>query len=202
MYLRLNMLDIAPEPRREPEPPGRRCNKFFEHFGSSLIATNSHRGRRRAPWDERDGFYYDGMRPPSGESLPVRVPLDRSGLTPCFAVATLEAGGRSSASARSGVARRFLQNRPELVSTPHLPVVQEPPQQSMPLVAGPIGLADRENGERADVAAPAPDRAEGRVTRVGAGRGGDVEGGHPDRLATAVAGALVVEVPVQRRLVK
>jgi hypothetical protein len=118
----LNMLDIALELARESPSYQDVANKFFEHF--LLIAHATNRGDAEAPlWDEGDGFYYDVMRPPAGGRFPVRV-RSMVGLTPLFAVATLEPDSVGRFEAFWRRARWFLQNRPELGR--HCPMMDVP----------------------------------------------------------------------------
>jgi hypothetical protein len=119
----LNMLDIALELARESPSYQDVANKFFEHFLLIAHATNHIAGEDVRLWDEEDGFYYDVMRPPSGGSFPVRV-RSMVGLTPLFAVATLEPDSLDRFSAFWRRARWFLQNRPELAE--HCPMMDVP----------------------------------------------------------------------------
>lgn len=47
------------------------ASKFFEHFMSIADASNHFAGR--GLWDEEDGFYYDEIVYPNGESQPLRI---------------------------------------------------------------------------------------------------------------------------------
>ena len=133
----LNMLDIALELARENPSYQDVANKFFEHFLLIAHATNHIAGEDVRLWDEKDGFFYDVMRPPSGESFPMRV-RSMVGLTPLFAVATLEPDSLDRFSAFWRRARWFLENRPELAE--HCPTMDVPGQGKRRLLA----LVDRE----------------------------------------------------------
>ncbi len=109
----LNMLDIALELSRENPSYQDVANKFFEHFLLIADAMNHIAGQSTGLWDERDGFYYDMIRRSSGESVPLRV-RSMVGLTPLFAVSTLEPDTVELFPAFWKRARWFLQNRPEL----------------------------------------------------------------------------------------
>jgi hypothetical protein len=89
------------------------ANKFFEHFLLIAHATNHIAGEDVRLWDDTDGFFYDVMRPPQGGSFPVRV-RSMVGLTPLFAVSTLEPDSSERFGAFWRRARWFLSNRPEL----------------------------------------------------------------------------------------
>jgi hypothetical protein len=128
----LNMLDIALELARESPSYQDVANKFFEHFLLIAQATNHIAGEDVRLWDEQDGFYYDVMRRPSGESFPVRV-RSMVGLTPLFAVATLEPESLDRFGAFWRRARWFLQNRPELLE--HCPMMDVPGQGQRRLLA-------------------------------------------------------------------
>jgi hypothetical protein len=109
----LNMLDIALELARENPSYQDVANKFFEHFLLIADAMNHIAGQSAGLWDEQDGFYYDMIRRSSGESVPLRV-RSMVGLTPLFAVSTLEPDTVELFPAFWKRARWFLQNRPEL----------------------------------------------------------------------------------------
>jgi hypothetical protein len=122
----LNMLDIALELARESPSYQDVANKFFEHFLLIAYATNHIAGIAGEDvrlWDEVDGFYYDVMRPPAGDSFPMRV-RSMVGLTPLFAVATMEPDTLERFPAFWRRARWFLENRPELVE--YCPMMEVP----------------------------------------------------------------------------
>jgi hypothetical protein len=86
--------------------------KFFEHF--LLIAEAMSRAGGGADfWNEEDSFFYDLLRLPSGEAVPLRA---RSivGLTPLMAVQVLEPEIRDTLPAFTARMNWFLQHRPEL----------------------------------------------------------------------------------------
>ncbi len=118
----LNMLDIALELARESPSYQDVANKFFEHFLLIARATNHIAGARVRLWDEHDGFYYDVMRGPDGESSPLRV-RSMVGLTPLFAVTTLESDSHERFGAFWKRARWLLQNRPDLAQ--YCPMVMQ-----------------------------------------------------------------------------
>jgi hypothetical protein len=128
----LNMLDIALELARESPSYQDVANKFFEHFLLIAHAMNHIAGEDVRLWDEHDGFYYDVMRPPSGVSFPVRI-RSMVGLTPLFAVTTLEpeTTGRNAAFWKR--ARWLLENRPELAE--YCPLVEVPGQRARRLLS-------------------------------------------------------------------
>jgi len=133
----LNMLDIALELARENPSYQDVANKFFEHFLLIAHATNHIAGGDVSLWDEADGFYYDVMRRPSGESFPMRV-RSMVGLTPLFAVSTLEPDTVTRFPAFWRRARWFLKNRPELAQ--YCPMMEVPGHGQRRL----LSLVDRE----------------------------------------------------------
>jgi hypothetical protein len=108
----LNMLKIALElscnVNRIYEDIAR---KFFEHFLYIAAAMNGI--GNGGLWDERDGFFYDRLRLPSGQSIPMKV-RSMVGLIPLFAVDTIEP---QVIDQLAGFRRRmewFQHNRPDL----------------------------------------------------------------------------------------
>src|SRR5258708_33395298 len=65
------------------------ASKFWEHFLYISKAIN-HLGQDGVGmWDEEDGFFYDALRLPDGQHIPLKV-YSMVGLIPLFAVDTLE----------------------------------------------------------------------------------------------------------------
>ncbi|MBC7882308.1 MAG: glucosidase [Anaerolineae bacterium] len=85
----LNMLEIALELAKDDLAYEDIASKFFEHFLYIATAINGIGSSDITLWDEEDGFYYDAMRLPNGHQFPLKV-RSMVGLTPLFAVATLE----------------------------------------------------------------------------------------------------------------
>jgi hypothetical protein len=133
----LNMLDIALELARESPSYQDVASKFFEHFLLIAHAMNHIAGEELSLWDEADGFYYDVMSRPSGESFPVRV-RSMVGLTPLFAVLTLEQDTTERFPAFWRRARWLLENRAELAQ--YCPKMDVPGQRERRL----LSLVDRD----------------------------------------------------------
>jgi len=110
----LNMLTIALELSREDKTYGDIALKFFEHFLYIGNAIN-HMGQNEemALWDEEDGFYYDALYLSDGEIVPLKV-RSMVGLTPLFAIETLEPDLLEQLPELRDQIEWFLQNRPEL----------------------------------------------------------------------------------------
>ena len=109
----LNMLAISLELACKDPVYEDIASKFFEHFLHISSAMNSLGGS--GLWDETDGFYYDRLQLPTGESFPMRV-RSMVGLIPLFAVDTIEAAQLAKL---DGFRRRmewFIRNQPELCS--------------------------------------------------------------------------------------
>jgi hypothetical protein len=85
----LNMLAIALELARHDVAYEDVATKFFEHFIYIANAINDVESGVGL-WDEEDGFYYDRLHLPNGQSVPLKV-RSLVGLIPLFAVETFEA---------------------------------------------------------------------------------------------------------------
>jgi hypothetical protein len=128
----LNMLDIALELARDNASYQDVANKFFEHFLLIAHAMNHIAGQDCSLWDEEDGFYYDIIRRPSGESFPLRV-RSMVGITPLFGISTLEPDTVERFPAFWKRARWFLQNRPELAE--YCPLMEVPGRRERRLLS-------------------------------------------------------------------
>ncbi len=109
----LNMLRIALELARENPVYEDIATKFFEHFLYIALAMNNIGEHGIGLWDEDDEFYYDVLHLPGGEMQRLKV-RSLVGLTPLFAVETIEP---EMLTRLPGFARRlewFLKYRPEL----------------------------------------------------------------------------------------
>ncbi len=110
----LNMLAIALELARTKPAYEDVATKFFEHF--IYIANAMHDlGGENGLWDAEDGFFYDGVRWPNGDYIPLKT---RSfvGLIPIFSVETIEADLLEKLPQFAKRVRWFVKYRPELVS--------------------------------------------------------------------------------------
>ncbi len=84
----LNLMRIALELAQRNHVYEDIASKFFEHFLNIAGAMDKCAGGAGL-WDDQEGFFYDVLNLPNGDSIPLRV---RSivGLMPLFAVETLE----------------------------------------------------------------------------------------------------------------
>jgi hypothetical protein len=109
----LNMLAIALELAKEDDSYEDIASKFFEHFLYIADAIDGIGDAEIALWDEEDGFYYDALRLPNGQQLPLRV-RSMVGLIPLFAVAVLEVKTLEQFPGFKKRMQWFIHNRPEL----------------------------------------------------------------------------------------
>jgi hypothetical protein len=108
----LNMLKIALELACNVNPIYEDiASKFLEHF---LYIANAMNGMVSSGlWDDADGFFYDRLRLPDQQAIPLRI-RSMVGLIPLFAVDTIEPGVMDSL---PGFRRRlewFVRHRPDL----------------------------------------------------------------------------------------
>jgi len=121
----LNMLAIAGELAREDPAYEDVASKFFEHFVYIARAMNNLGGEGISLWDEEDGFYYDVLHLPNGQTSFLKV-RSLVGLIPLLAVETLEP---EIVDMFPGFKRRmqwFLDNTPECPQ--HLEMTQRSPR--------------------------------------------------------------------------
>jgi hypothetical protein len=109
----LNLLTMALELAKENASYQDVATKFFEHFLFIAHAMNNVVGEGIKLWDEEDGFFYDVLHMPNGGSVPLRV-RSMVGLTPLFAVETLEPAVLERFPAFVKRMRWLIENRPEL----------------------------------------------------------------------------------------
>nr|MBA2596013.1 glucosidase [Chloroflexia bacterium] len=91
------------------------ATKYFEHFLYIAGAMNDIGGEGIELWDEHDGFFYDVLQLPTGETMRLKV-RSLVGLIPLLAVETIEPDVLEEL---PGFKRRlswFLTNRPQLAS--------------------------------------------------------------------------------------
>lgn len=112
----LNLLAIALELARHDPAYEDVATKFFEHFINIAHALNNLGGARHSIWDDDDGFYYDVLRLPGGESLRLKV-RSMVGLIPLFAVETLEPDLLEKLPNFRRRMQWFIDNRPALMES-------------------------------------------------------------------------------------
>jgi hypothetical protein len=109
----LNMLAIALELAREDQVYADMALKFFEHFIYIAQAINHVGQEDISLWDEEDGFYYDALALPNASDCLMKV-RSMVGLTPLFAVDTLEPDLLEIVPGFQKQIDWFFNNRPEL----------------------------------------------------------------------------------------
>ena len=107
----LNMLRIALELAKENPVYEDLATKFFEHF--LYIAEAITAFGDVGLWDDTDGFFYDTLRLPGGQTARIRV-RSLVGLIPLLAVEVLEPGTFDRFPGFTRRLRWFLRHRPEL----------------------------------------------------------------------------------------
>jgi hypothetical protein len=109
----LNMLTIALELAKEDDAYEDIASKFFEHFLYIADAIDGIGEADIALWNDADGFYYDALRMPNGQQLPLKV-RSMVGLIPLFAVTVLELETLEKFPGFQKRMQWFIRNRPEL----------------------------------------------------------------------------------------
>jgi Glycosyl hydrolase family 63 C-terminal domain len=109
----LNMLTIALELARNNRAYEDVASKFFEHFVYICRAVNNMGGKHIELWDRADGFFYDVLHLPNGDTTHMKV-RSMVGLIPLFAVETLDSALIDHLPRFKHRMQWFLENRPEL----------------------------------------------------------------------------------------
>ena len=113
-----NMLEIAGQLTLERPAYSSMVEKFAEHF--LWIASSMMHAGDSGMWDEEDGFFYDLLRLPDGQSVRLKV-RSMVGLLPLCAVTVFEGELLAKYPDVQLRIRRFLEERPELVAFIHDP---------------------------------------------------------------------------------
>jgi hypothetical protein len=109
----LNMLAIALELAHHDHVYEDVASKFFEHFIYIADAMNNIGADGINLWDAEDGFYYDVVRRPNGETLPLKI-RSMVGLIPLFAVQVLDPGTIAKLPGFAHRMQWFIEHRPDL----------------------------------------------------------------------------------------
>jgi hypothetical protein len=115
----LNMLEMAIELAMNDPAYADMVNKFVQHYlwiASAMI----HAGDDTGMWDEEDGFFYDVLQLPNGQSQRLKV-RSMVGLLPLCAVAVYEGDFGKKYPEIADRFASFLEARPELVAFIHDP---------------------------------------------------------------------------------
>ena len=108
----LNMLTIALELARDNPAYEDVASKFFEHFVYICRAMNNIGGEKIELWDREDGFFYDVLHWPNGETTHMKI-RSMVGLIPLFAVETLDSELVDSLPRFKHRMQWFTENRPD-----------------------------------------------------------------------------------------
>jgi hypothetical protein len=114
-----NMLEIAIELAMHRPAYAEMAIKFVEHYlwiASAMVDAGGGTGL----WDEEDGFFYDVLQLPNGQSQRLRV-RSMVGLLPLCAVTMIEGALRRRYPELGDRLQRFLEARPELAAFMHDP---------------------------------------------------------------------------------
>ena len=115
-----NMLEICVELAQTDADYAEMALKFVEHF-IWIASAMSQLGGGAGMWDEEDGFYYDVLRLPGGESQRLKV-RSMVGLLPLCAATVFEGGSLAKYPEVQERIRWFMQTRPELRAAIHDPL--------------------------------------------------------------------------------
>ena len=96
------------------------ASKFFEHTMWIAGAMDRMGKAHDTMWDDEDGFFYDVLRMPNGESFRMKV-RSMVGLLPLTAVAIFEEDTLEKLPAFAKSAKEFLMRHPELAANLHMP---------------------------------------------------------------------------------
>ncbi|MBI2705682.1 MAG: glucosidase [Actinobacteria bacterium] len=107
----LNLLEMSIVLARHQPAYEDLATKFLEHF--TLVAASMN---DLGLWDDADGFFYDIVRLPSGEVVPIRC-RSMVGLIPLFAMAVLHAPTEPLLPDFIERARWFIEHRPRLAES-------------------------------------------------------------------------------------
>ena len=111
----LNLMRIALELAQHNHVYEDIATKFFEHF-LHIAQAMTNMGRAGVGlWDDEDGFFYDVLNLPSGQTIPLKV-RSMVGLIPLFAVETLEPELLARVPEFNRRLEWFLAYRPDLAS--------------------------------------------------------------------------------------
>jgi hypothetical protein len=92
------------------------ASKFWEHFVYIANSMNSLTDPERTLWHEQDGFFYDHLTSPDGETIPIRA-RTMVGFVPLFGAMTVEADACSRHPAFDRRRQWFIEHRPDLVES-------------------------------------------------------------------------------------
>ncbi len=92
------------------------ASKFWEHFVYIANSMNSLTDRAKSLWHEEDGFFYDQLTTPSGETMPIRA-RTMVGFVPLFGATVVDAVSCQRHPAFNRRRQWFIEHRPDLVKS-------------------------------------------------------------------------------------
>ena len=92
------------------------ASKFWEHFVYIANSMNSLTDPKKSLWHEQDGFFYDHLTTPDGETIPIRA-RTMVGFVPLFGATVVDANRCERHPAFSRRRQWFIEHRPELVES-------------------------------------------------------------------------------------
>jgi hypothetical protein len=113
------MLQIALELSLEDQAYSEMALKFFEHF-IWIASAMTYIGGDTRMWDSEDGFFYDVLRKPDGEAIPLKV-CSLVGLLPLAAATLFHAEARANVPEVLSRAAWFIEHRAPLLANIHDP---------------------------------------------------------------------------------
>jgi hypothetical protein len=114
-----NMLEIAVELAKTDGDYAEMAVKFTEHF-LWIASSMAHMGGDTGMWDEEDGFFYDVLRLPNGQSQRLKV-RSMVGLLPLCAASTFDGSLLKKYPELAERLQYFLAARPEILESIHDP---------------------------------------------------------------------------------
>jgi hypothetical protein len=114
-----NMLEIAVELAKTDADYAEMAVKFVEHF-LWIASSMAHMGGDTGMWDEEDGFFYDVLRLPNGQSQRLKV-RSMVGLLPLCAASTFDGSLLKKFPEIAERLKHFLAARPEILASIHDP---------------------------------------------------------------------------------
>jgi hypothetical protein len=113
------MLQIALELSLQDQTYSEMALKFFEHF-IWIASAMTYVGGDTRMWDAEDGFFYDVLRKPDGEAIPLKV-SSLVGLLPLAAVTLFHSEARANLPEVVSRANWFIEHRAPLLANIHDP---------------------------------------------------------------------------------
>ena len=92
------------------------ASKFWEHFVYIANSMNSLTDPRKTLWHEQDGFFYDHLTSPSGETVPIRA-RTMVGFVPLFGATAVDAEACQQHPSFNRRRKWFIDHRPDLMQS-------------------------------------------------------------------------------------